>query len=154
SRSDKGRAMHNLPADTVVSTAGIYVVSHDEPAHNPPHEVLVAIPMILPKCKICDNVRFSLKTELPERITENPFFRPEYSEPEKPQIPSSAGAVPPFTFPINLSYKTLAMNLPRVTRREGKCQVDGCTKIGRERTDLTMKRAVFLCDLCYEVLPL
>lgn len=65
----------NLPADTVVSSVGIYVVSHHNPPHAPPHEVLIAVPMILPKCKICANVRFRLKIPLPERISENLFFR-------------------------------------------------------------------------------
>ena len=35
---------------------------------------MIALPMILPKCKFCADVRFTLKTTLPERITEHPFF--------------------------------------------------------------------------------
>ena len=68
-------ALANLPAGTVVSTVGIYVVSHDNPPHTSPHEVPIAIPMILPKCKVCADVRFSLKTSFPERITENLFLQ-------------------------------------------------------------------------------
>ena len=50
---------------------GIYVVSHHEPAHIVPHEVLVEEPILLPACRLCANVRYSLKSALPQRINEH-----------------------------------------------------------------------------------
>jgi hypothetical protein len=52
---------------------GIYVVTHHDPAHAVPHEVIIEEPMSLPQCRFCEDVRFSLKST-PERITENYMF--------------------------------------------------------------------------------
>ena len=52
---------------------GVYLVSHHNPAHAVPHEVFIEEPTLLPPCRFCDDVRFSLKSD-PERITENYMF--------------------------------------------------------------------------------
>jgi hypothetical protein len=52
---------------------GIYVVTHHNPAHAVPHEVIIEEPTLLPPCRFCDDVRFSLKST-PERIAENYMF--------------------------------------------------------------------------------
>jgi hypothetical protein len=65
----------NLAAGTVAPMAGIYVVSHRDPPHAAPHEVLITVPMmILPKCKACTDVRFSLKSRPPIPIEDHAFF--------------------------------------------------------------------------------
>jgi hypothetical protein len=42
----------NLPAGIEAPLASIYVVSHYKPAHAVPHEVLIAVSMILPECNV------------------------------------------------------------------------------------------------------
>jgi L-ascorbate metabolism protein UlaG (beta-lactamase superfamily) len=65
----------DLPAGTNAPHTGVYVVSHNHPAHACPHEVAIVAPMVLPKCHLCDDVRFSLKGLLAEPIKEHEFFR-------------------------------------------------------------------------------
>jgi excisionase family DNA binding protein len=65
----------DLPAGAKITFAGIYVVSHRDPAHAPAHEVRIAFPMILPKCHICADVRFSLQRLPIQLIEDNEFFR-------------------------------------------------------------------------------
>jgi hypothetical protein len=67
-------ATANLPAGTHAPHTGVYVVTHRNPHHALPHEVAVVVPMILPKCKLCDDVRFSLKGLLAQPIGESEFF--------------------------------------------------------------------------------
>jgi hypothetical protein len=55
--------------------AGVYVVSHREPAHAQPHQVLIAVPMVLPGCRECNDVRFSFKERLPTPLQEHEFFK-------------------------------------------------------------------------------
>jgi hypothetical protein len=64
----------NLPAGVEAPGLGIYVVSHFDPAHTQPHEVLITKPMVLPKCSQCNDVRFSLRCSIPPRIEESSFF--------------------------------------------------------------------------------
>ena len=52
---------------------GVYVVSHHDPAHAVPHEVVIEETMLLPQCRFCDDVRFTLKTD-PECITKSYMF--------------------------------------------------------------------------------
>ena len=66
----------NLHAGAQVTVPGIYVVSHNNPAHSSLHEVLIAAPMALPKCKLCEDVRFSFRCALITLIEDNEFFRP------------------------------------------------------------------------------
>ena len=65
----------NLTPGTIAPHAGIYVVLHRNPPHAVPHEVAIVTPAILPKCKLCVDVRFSLKALAAEPIEENEFFR-------------------------------------------------------------------------------
>jgi hypothetical protein len=65
----------NLLAGTLAPATGIYVVTHREPAHAVPHDVLIPAAMILPKCKRCIGVRFSLRSLATPPIEENEFFR-------------------------------------------------------------------------------
>lgn len=65
----------SLPVGTNAPHTGIYVVAHNNPAHACPHEVAIVAPMVLPKCHLCDDVRFSLKTLFAEPIKEHEFFR-------------------------------------------------------------------------------
>jgi hypothetical protein len=58
----------NLPAGTNAPHTGAYVVVHRNPAHPSPHEVPVVTPMVLPKCHVCSDVRFSLKGLLAQPI--------------------------------------------------------------------------------------
>ena len=55
--------------------SGIYVVSHRDPSHASPHEVMVPVPTILPMCNACAGVRFS-RSLLPVPIGEHKFFWP------------------------------------------------------------------------------
>jgi hypothetical protein len=64
----------NLPAGTIAPSIGIYVVSHYEPPHAQPHEVLIPEFMTLPRCRLCNGVRFSLKSAVPVRIQDHDFF--------------------------------------------------------------------------------
>ena len=64
-----------LPAGANALHTGVYVVSHNNPPHTSPHEVSIVAPMILPKCHLCDDVRFSLKGLFAERIQKSEFFR-------------------------------------------------------------------------------
>jgi hypothetical protein len=66
----------NLPPG-IMALPGIYVVSHYDPAHTTPHEVLIRSNLRLPSCKFCKGVRFSLKSSPPERIEESFFFSNE-----------------------------------------------------------------------------
>ena len=65
----------NLPAGRVVSFPGIYIVSHLNPAHAVPHDVLIKALTILPKCNSCAGVRFSLRSLPIEWIEDNQFFQ-------------------------------------------------------------------------------
>jgi hypothetical protein len=65
----------DLAAGSECPATGIYVVSHHDPEHAPPHEVLIVAPFIFPKCKICADVRFSLMRLPVEVIHENQFLR-------------------------------------------------------------------------------
>jgi hypothetical protein len=67
-------ATANLPAGTDAPHTGVYVVSHRNPAHALPHEVAIVIPFVLPKCRHCEDVRFSLKYPAAQPIGENEFF--------------------------------------------------------------------------------
>jgi hypothetical protein len=64
----------DLPAGAECPVTGIYVVTHRNPTHAGPHEVLIATPAVLPRCKICASVRFSLMRLPVEAIHENEFF--------------------------------------------------------------------------------
>ena len=72
---DSSPQTSNLAAGTEVPCAGIYVVSHHDPHHAPPHEVQIAVLMILPECTTCAGVRFSLRSRKTEPIEDNEFFR-------------------------------------------------------------------------------
>jgi hypothetical protein len=65
----------NLSAGTKVPFAGIYLVSHYDPPHASPHEVLISVLEILPECTTCAGVRFSLRSRKTEPIEDNEFFR-------------------------------------------------------------------------------
>jgi hypothetical protein len=67
-------ATANMPAGQEAPATGIYVVSHKSPAHALPHEVLIHSGMVLPKCRICADVKFSLRAFAPQPIGENEFF--------------------------------------------------------------------------------
>jgi hypothetical protein len=58
-----------------IAPAGIYVVSHREPAHAVPHEVTIRAPMILPECNGCAGVHFSRKCDSPTPIEDCEFFQ-------------------------------------------------------------------------------
>ena len=73
-------ATANMPAGQEAPATGIYVVSHFQPAHAIPHEVLIPGGTILPKCRVCAGVRFNLRALAPQPIEENEFFTKE-SEP-------------------------------------------------------------------------
>jgi hypothetical protein len=60
------------PGDFCAS--GIYVVSHRNPDHAVPHEILIASDRVLPRCSDCDEVRFSFKCALTARIEDSRFF--------------------------------------------------------------------------------
>jgi|SRR5215468_5445930 len=64
---------HNMPPG-VVAPAGIYVVTHRDPAHAVPHEVRIAAPMVLPECNICRRVQFSRKRDITPPIEDCEFF--------------------------------------------------------------------------------
>lgn len=63
----------NLPAGAL-APPGIYVVSHRDPAHAVPHEIIIDLPMILPCCRLCRNVRFSQKSSIPQHIEGHDLF--------------------------------------------------------------------------------
>jgi hypothetical protein len=65
----------NLPAGAQAPMPGIYVVSHYQPSHAMPHEIMIPTTMILPKCRDCVGVRFSFRSPPIELIGENEFFR-------------------------------------------------------------------------------
>jgi hypothetical protein len=65
----------DLPAGAQCPATGIYVVTHRNPPHALPHEVLIAAPSVLPRCKTCADVRFSLMRLPVEAIHENEHFR-------------------------------------------------------------------------------
>jgi hypothetical protein len=65
----------DLPAGAECPATGIYVVTHRNPPHALPHEVLIAAPSVLPRCKTCADVRFSLMRLPVEAIHENEHFR-------------------------------------------------------------------------------
>jgi hypothetical protein len=70
----------DLSPGMVAFYAGVYEVAHFNPEHSPPHEVLIAFRIFLPKCLICaDSVRFSLKAKQPEPLHANEFFPPPSS---------------------------------------------------------------------------
>jgi hypothetical protein len=69
----------NLPAGSWALT-GVYVVSHFEPTHAIPHEIVVRTETALPQCKLCRNVRFSWKCSATQLIEENAFFKSEPRE--------------------------------------------------------------------------
>ena len=65
---------HSMPPG-MLAPAGIYVVTHRDPAHTEPHEVRIAAPMVLPECNICGRVRFSRKGDITPPIEDCEFFR-------------------------------------------------------------------------------
>jgi hypothetical protein len=65
----------NLPAGVATPAIGIYVVTHSDPEHAPPHEVQISHLMISPECTISADVRFSLRADLVQAIEDNDFFR-------------------------------------------------------------------------------
>jgi hypothetical protein len=65
----------NLTAGMTAFHAGVYVVSHANPSHAAPHEVLIAYRIKLPGCNACAGARFSFKAPQPELIRDNEFFR-------------------------------------------------------------------------------
>jgi hypothetical protein len=65
----------NLRAGTETPFVGIYVVSHLAPSHAVPHEVSIAALMILPKCNLCEDVRFSFRRPATQAIGDNEFFQ-------------------------------------------------------------------------------
>ena len=67
-------ATANLTPGTLAPATGIYVVSHKSPAHALPHEVLIDEGVVLPNCKACTGVVFSLKSHAPQPLRENEFF--------------------------------------------------------------------------------
>ena len=67
-------ATANLPSGVQAPHTGVYVVSHRHPAHTTPHEVAIVIPFVLPKCRFCDDVRFSLKYPAAQPIEKSEFF--------------------------------------------------------------------------------
>jgi hypothetical protein len=67
--------LSNLRPGDDVPLAGIYVVSHNQPPHAAPHEVLISKLAILPRCKNCLRVRFSFRCPPTQPIEENEFFR-------------------------------------------------------------------------------
>jgi len=74
--SDSLPGRSNLPAGSLASP-GIYIVSHIDPIHPTPHEIVIGAEMTLPRCTLCSNVRFGWKCCLPQKIEENAFFNPE-----------------------------------------------------------------------------
>jgi hypothetical protein len=66
----------NLRAGSLASP-GIYVVSHFDPVHATPHEIVIEMEMTLPRCKLCSDVRFGWKCLPPQKIEENAFFNSE-----------------------------------------------------------------------------
>jgi hypothetical protein len=70
------RETSNLEPGTL-ARPGIYVVSHFDPAHTTPHEVLIKRGSRLPHCKFCRGGRFSLKSAKPQTIEESFFFSNE-----------------------------------------------------------------------------
>jgi hypothetical protein len=68
-------ATANLTPGIEAPATGIYVVSHRSPAHALPHDVLIAVRTILPKCRVCTDVRFSLRMLATQPIEESEFFR-------------------------------------------------------------------------------
>jgi hypothetical protein len=66
----------NLPAGSLASP-GLYVVSHLDPAHDAPHEIVIRTEMILPHCKMCGGVRFRWKCSAPQMIEDSAFFNSE-----------------------------------------------------------------------------
>ena len=64
----------NLAPGDYAPQAGIYTVSHRDPAHALPHNVRIARPMVLPRCAICRGVRFSYRTEITQPIEDCEFF--------------------------------------------------------------------------------
>lgn len=71
--SEKLRAGPNLQPGLFVSP-GVYVVSHHNPSHTVPHEILITTPTKLPECNRCHGVRFSFKCQVPEKIEECEFL--------------------------------------------------------------------------------
>jgi hypothetical protein len=67
-------ATADMPAGREAPAIGIYVVSHHQPAHTMPHDVLIRGGMLLPKCRLCADVRFSLRAAMSQPIEENEFF--------------------------------------------------------------------------------
>ena len=72
-RSRPHSAYSHLPAGAF-APAGIYVVSHLDPIHTLPHEILVLTPRLLPSCNHCAGVRFSLKSACPQTVDDNENF--------------------------------------------------------------------------------
>jgi hypothetical protein len=66
----------NLRAGSLASP-GIYVVSHFDPAHAIPHEIVIGAEVTLPRCQLCSDVRFSWKCLPPQKIEEIAFFNSE-----------------------------------------------------------------------------
>jgi len=50
--------------------------------------------------------------------------------------------------------KQAAMKPRHAAALSGKCQGNGCPRVGRQRTDMLLKRTLFLCSVCYDALPL
>jgi hypothetical protein len=79
----------NLPAGTP-AMPGIYVVSHMNPPHLASHEFLIKDERILPHCRLCTDVRFSLKCSPPKEIDESDLF-------DSPSDPAVRTPIPPKT---------------------------------------------------------
>ena len=88
----------DLPAGAECPVTGIYAVTHRNPPHALPHEVLIAAPSVLPRCKTCADVRFSLMRLPVEAIHENEHFRDavlsSLNNPLQPTSPYEASKLP------------------------------------------------------------
>jgi hypothetical protein len=80
----------NLLPGTGAPATGIYVVTHRDPAHAQPHEVLIPAETPLPDCRLCSGVTFSLKAYAPQPYAENEFFVPSPPPTSKPPGYSAA----------------------------------------------------------------
>jgi hypothetical protein len=59
--------------------AGVYVVTHSCPSHSSEHEVMIWVPIILPRCNKCADARFRYKAPLPIAIQHHKYFQPPFN---------------------------------------------------------------------------